>query len=257
MTQFFTREGTARDVVAHNDAGHPFGHEPTFCARCGGAGRAAKWAATGYTCYDCGGSGGRGVRAVRLYTADELATLNARRDAQRAKAAAKAAVEAARIAAEREAREAAQRAARAAEIEALPETATLRHWAPQSEFIASILDQYERGPLTERQLEAALAACAKLAANASSDWLGAVGERITVTATVERVHCIRRSTYYEPGYYIISLRDDAGNALTWFTSEARLEQGARVTGTATVKEHSSFRDTRQTVLKNPRFKPLD
>ena len=72
-----------------NEKGKPFISHVNRCSRCGGAGGSDKWAPTGWTCYQCGGTG-KGSLVVyklyvyKLYTAEQLAKLNATRDKKNA-----------------------------------------------------------------------------------------------------------------------------------------------------------------------------
>src|SRR5262245_18908652 len=78
MTELFTRHGTAHTGRhATTEKGRPYFTQTKCCSRCGGAGGADKWAHTGWTCFQCGGSGKGGIETVKLYTADQLAKLNA------------------------------------------------------------------------------------------------------------------------------------------------------------------------------------
>ena len=68
---------------------------------------------------------------------------------------------------------------------------------------------------------------------------------------VERVIVIAVSSYSRYGMatlYIHLMRDDSGNLLVWKTTSRPLEEGVRYTGKATVKEHTVYRDEKQTIL---------
>jgi len=64
-----------------------------LCNRCGGKGGSEAWRYTGYKCYDCGGSGKAATREEPLYTPEQYAALEARREKLAAKRAAKLAAE--------------------------------------------------------------------------------------------------------------------------------------------------------------------
>src|SRR5208282_2709867 len=67
-----------------NEKGKPFTSHVDRCSRCGGAGGSDKWAHTGWTCYQCGGTGKGSLVVSKLYTAEQLAKLNATRDKKNA-----------------------------------------------------------------------------------------------------------------------------------------------------------------------------
>lgn len=264
----FYRDGTPAGQVAAElfDARGKFQNEitsPVTCGRCGGAGGADKWAATGWTCYDCGGAG-KVVKTYSrpIYSAARLASLNKAEATRHAKAAAKAA--------ERQAKAEADRAAfLAANAEWLAKAAP---FAGRSDFVADILRTIDRaGTITDGQRGGVDAAIAKMIAadqvRAASNWLGQLGERVEFTATVERASYLGRD-HYGNSRFAITLRTDAGNAVTYFgrpdwldatvtragwnADDYEVRTGNRVTLKATVKEHSEFRGQKQTVIARPK-----
>lgn len=80
---------------------------------------------------------------------------------------------------------------------------------------------------------------------------GTVGERITTTATVTTVIELEGRTY---GYHtqrrrLVKFQDPHGNVFVWFSSAADVpDQGDEVELTGTVKDHSIYGETAQTVL---------
>ena len=83
--------------------------------------------------------------------------------------------------------------------------------------------------------------------DAESEYVGTVGERMDIEATVMNVH------EYEGNYgttFITKLRDDQGNVYTWFGSY-ELERGAVVKAKWTIKNHEEYKGTKQTVLNRP------
>lgn len=80
---------------------------------------------------------------------------------------------------------------------------------------------------------------------------GTVGERITTTATVTTVIELEGRTY---GYQtqrrrLVKFQDPQGNVFVWFSSAAVVpDQGDEVELTGTVKDHSIYGETAQTVL---------
>lgn len=80
---------------------------------------------------------------------------------------------------------------------------------------------------------------------------GTVGERITTTATVTTVIELEGRTY---GYHtqrrrLIKFQDEVGNVFVWFSSAATVpDKGREVELTGTVRDHSIYGETAQTVL---------
>ena len=258
QSNLFTRSGAPYTGAYHTTAkGAPFIQERKSCSRCGGAGGSSKWAHTGWTCYDCGGSGKGGLATIKLYTAEKLAKLDAT-------AAKRAAVKAAQAAA-RAAQEQAAAEARRQAFEATygPLLASAEPYLDRSEFIADVVRKAgERAELSEGQAVALEAAIARFQASdakkAASGYVGKPGERITITVTAERM------AWFDTQYgvtYVATMRDAAGNAIvskgrfipptvTRNHETERWEIGtAPFTIKATVKEHSSFRDEKQTIVQ--------
>lgn len=80
----------------------------------------------------------------------------------------------------------------------------------------------------------------------SNEWLGAEGQKITAKVKVV-------STRLIDGAYgttqMVKMEDENGNNLTWFNSGAnRLEDGASLTITGTVKKHDTYQGQKQTML---------
>lgn len=81
----------------------------------------------------------------------------------------------------------------------------------------------------------------------TSEWVGTVKERITITVTIASIRYIK-SQWGTTVLY--SLKDDRGNIFKWFASREALGDatGKRLTLKATVKKHTEFNGTRQTEL---------
>lgn len=258
MSELFTRGGAPHTGACHYTAkGAPFITRNKPCGRCGGLGGGEQWRHTGWTCYQCGGTGKGGYETVKLYTADELAKLNARKAKADATKAAKAAAQAAAEQAAVDARRAAFQAAHG------PLLARATPFLARSEFIADVVRKgQERAELSEAQIAALEAAIARFAASdvkkAASGHVGTIGERLTVTVTAERI--ARIETQFGT-LFIASMRDAAGNAIVskgrfippvarWNTETERFEIGTDAfTIKATVKAHEEFRGEKQTVVQ--------
>lgn len=189
------------------------------CQRCGGAGQRSEWYYTGLTCFECGGTGRSRTRLIKEYTPEYAATLQARRDEREAKKLGYASAEemkAARIAeaARKEAEQAAEEERREAERKAEEERVR--------------------------------------AAKAVSKYIGEVGEKIALTATYEgSPRYTRRDMYGRPEtVYIHRFRDADGNLIVWRTGTFpfKVEEGAAVALTGTVKGHDEYKDERQTAV---------
>jgi hypothetical protein len=81
-----------------------------------------------------------------------------------------------------------------------------------------------------------------------SEYLGEVGKRLTLTVTLKKSFSFENNYgYYPTTSYIRNFEDDAGNVIIWKTTSF-LREGETFKLTGTVKEHSEYRDTKQTVL---------
>ena len=97
---------------------------------------------------------------------------------------------------------------------------------------------------------------AEKAKKAASQYVGDIGEKLTVNCVYEGTARFEvRDMFGRPETrYVHQFRDEAGNKLVWKTGsmgglvELGAEEGALVTVTGTVKDHSEYRDERQTAL---------
>lgn len=249
LTQLFTREGSTDFRAA---PGERVGSVWRPCGRCGGAGGYQGW--PGFTCYDCGGFCGDHV-STRLYTADELLTLNARRDALRAK---KQAVRQAADAKAAAKRDEAQRAATADLVaRGLGEAAALASSDAAGRDIDLIRDLVEKHAiyglsgaqfaLLERVLSQRTD---RKAADAGSRHVGTVGERRDWTLTLQG----RFEYSGEYGTTYGHIYKDADGNVVLYKGSTRLpgERGDTVTLKATVKDHAVREGVQQTMLSRPK-----
>ena len=217
------------------------------CGRCGGAGGSLAWKNTGLTCYECGGHGFKGrTRDVPVYTAEQLDKLNAKTNAKAAKKAA-----------EVHARETAFDALYADLLLAVAKLDNV------PAFVDDVISKGRKyGTLSDAQVAAVQKTIerelAKKAQDAASGWVGTVGERITVDATVVFV------TSYEGVFgttHVHGLRDAAGNVLIHKGAKLLIDvidgypqhvkKGEPVRFSATVKEHGTRDGVKQTILARP------
>lgn len=105
-----------------------------------------------------------------------------------------------------------------------------------------------------------------------SEYIGAIGQRITVEATyTKRCEYTTHYTYYGETHNIFKFEDASGNCIVWNTTGWLEDKkfvdkhgmcklifpGAKVQITATVKEHSEYKGTKQTTISRPRFKLIE
>lgn len=92
----------------------------------------------------------------------------------------------------------------------------------------------------------------RLAEKAISGWVGAVGDKIDIDATL-----VKRAWYTAPSFtgygtetrYIYTFRNDHGDAIIWKTNKGlTIENGEAVQLKGTIKEHNEYDDEKQTVL---------
>ena len=190
------------------------------CKRCGGAGQRSEWYYTGLVCYECGGTGRAPSPSLRKeYTPEYAAALEERRAEREAQKRGYASAQAMREAQEAEA--ARREAQRIAEEEA-------------------------------RKAEEERREAERKAAAAVSQYVGSVGDKLAITCKyVGSPHFERRSFsgYGTETCYIHTFLDPAGNKLVWkTTSYISLDEGVTVTVSGTVKEHSEYKDEKQTSL---------
>lgn len=263
MSALFYRDGrafTGRPLLSEK-SGAPYTFVKQKCSRCGGAGGADKWAHTGWTCFDCSGSGAGPDRVEKLYSAEKLAKLNA----AKAKADARKAAERAARAEQREIEAAKRRAAFCADMEPLFMLANLV-LAKDAEFARTMIAQcVDRADISERQIEvienAYVRRCLedeRLARCAVRQHVGEVGERIRVVGTVRKVYTMSVQSFRGYGtdtLYIVTIDGDDG-ATYVYKGNKGYHFGAekeRVALMATIKEHSEYRDEKQTLIARPKF----
>jgi hypothetical protein len=227
------------------------------CFRCGGTGVFSQFHGV---CFRCGGTG-RDPQA-KCYTfigepTEAFVEFVTKREETRRKTAE---TRAARKAAKR----AADLAAWRLEIEADDDLAEVFDYA--SDFTGASFDIWDRCRAKLTMPTVKQRACLlrsigwakdradrnaeRSAVRAASNYVGEVGERITVTATLEKV--ISYESQWGGGYISI-FRDGNGNCLKWGNALSdsngySVAEGEEVTLTGTVKKHDIYNGERQTVL---------
>jgi hypothetical protein len=87
---------------------------------------------------------------------------------------------------------------------------------------------------------------------ANSRHTGTVGKRQTFNVVVDRIASYERPSFAGYGYdrvWIVTMRDEAGNAIVSKSTAFCPDQGANLTIKATVKEHSSYDGEQQTIVQ--------
>lgn len=254
QTELFYRDGrTFAGTLQQTEKGKPCISHVSKCSRCGGLGGSDKWAFTGWTCFQCGGSGKGPVVVDRLYTAEQLARMNATRD----KKAAKKAAAAAQAAVEREAVLAAGRGtfkmnnsilfARAAEL--------------NDSFINEMVEQcIARVRISVPQIELIERKIAETARRTATQYVGTIGERREFTCTLLSFRVFDGKFGRS---YLHIMRDSSGNTIKymgsavladvrWEDDSAIWDKAAAFTFTATVKEHTEYNGELQTAVARPK-----
>ena len=233
------------------------------CSRCGGQGGADAWKHTGYTCFKCGGDGGHHMARETVYTLEEFAKRQAKAEAKRV----------ALLAKEAAARDAAKATFEQSHADLIAKVNRLTH---PSAFLTDVMSKgWMFGKLSDAQARAANDAAdrefVRQQQNQGCQWLGKVGERITVTGTVifhtafdgafGTVHVTGIKT--DEGHIIVQKgaslkkifrgKNECGAMATTYHV---VEKGDRVTLTATVKEHSTRDGVKQTLIERPTVKEI-
>ena len=133
--------------------------------------------------------------------------------------------------------------------------ARLQGYTGGNEFLRSMAENLTHwGNLSARQVEATESCFAVIdrleAARANSQHIGAVGDKVTLTITVERI-VVLKSQFYADNYITIA-RDEQGNAVTYKGRADLGGKGDTVTVKATVKEHTVYNGVKQTVIQRPK-----
>jgi hypothetical protein len=254
--ELFKRHGSPAAAAGVDEKGKPFAIEMIPCSRCGGSGWINHYRhVEGGICFKCEGQPSRLLVAVRvrLYSAEELAKLNA----IAAKKAAKKAEKAAKAAAERAAAEAAARIARAAQVAADPFHQRLLSYAGENEFLANLAEKMRIADLSERAMEAAEEAMARIDEKrrlaAEAGWVGELGERIKFEGVVKSVRLIHQAEgYWDRDRWLVVI-EISGGLLKWFGNSPPASEGERVKGSAKIEKHGEFQGIKENLIKNPRW----
>ena len=253
--ELFNRDGKEFTGTPEiNEKGKPYTQVAITCDRCHVIGGRRLWimgiennrpySKTGFDCWTCGNTGVRKMVDDRLYTAEELAKINAAAQKRAAKRFAAEQAEAARKAAEQAVKEAAFLTSCSDFIATLSKL--------DGEFWDSFRESFLRRATapTERQAAMVEAEVAKRAQNAASAFVGAVGDKIVLTITIERL--IPLESQFGTTY-INLCRDQQGNVIVYKGNSNIGDVGETVNVRATVKEHVLYNAASQTVIQRPKL----
>ena len=98
----------------------------------------------------------------------------------------------------------------------------------------------------------------KIEKQSKQEWLGTVGEKIEVVATVKFSKFFPAQNYGWSGRTLNSFVTDSGSVVIhWYTGRDELEAGSKWTVKGTVKEHAIYEKTgdKQTVLTRAKYNP--
>lgn len=249
--KLYTRDGNEFTGAVNHNGKHPTHTVSVACDRCHvfngqrlwvmGINNNQPYSLTGFDCWTCGNTGVAKTREERLYTAEQLAKVVA---AAEKRAEAKRRI-AERAVAEQAAREEAFRLEHAEFITKLDSLG--------GDYWTSFRDSFlSRGMApSERQVEVVDKALAKRAQNAASAFVGAIGDKVTLTLTVERV--LELGERYSR-WYIRICRDQNGNVVVYKGASDALpwDAGDSSTVTAKVTEHTLYKGVAQTVIQRPK-----
>lgn len=255
MTQLYTRSGTEyTGNVQLNAKGKPTYTYDVACTRCHvingqrlyvmGMLNGKPYSHTGFDCWGCGNTGVTSTKTAPLYTAEQLAKLNATADKRQAERQAKheaAQALAAKELADKLAAFKAEHAEFCADLDTLA-----------GEFWNGFRDGFYKrlqAP-TERQIALVKGEIAKLQQNVTSAHIGAIGDRIEIVGKIERV--ITTESFYGIKHINI-IRCDNGNVVVYRGNYLGGKDDA-VHIVATVAEHSEYNGVKQTIVQRPEHK---
>lgn len=217
----------ARTLIRIDRNGTKYWADDT-CRRCGGAGERSEWYYTGMVCYECGGTGHSTPRLEKEYTPEYAAKLEGRRAEREARKLGYASADAMREAREREA----------------------------ERLEAERREREEREAVARRAEEERIRA-----EKARSQYVGTVGEELKITAVYEGSPYFERRSFSGYGTercYIHRFRDESGNLIIWKSCSGfpilGCNEGETVVVNGKVKEHSEYKDEKQTIITRAKVK---
>lgn len=121
-------------------------------------------------------------------------------------------------------------------------------------FLISMIERLGYwGTLSEKQTEAAESCFAVIdrneAARLNSKHIGNIGDKVTLTITVDRIVVIEG--HYGTNYITIG-RDEHGNVVTYKGCTNIGDKGDTTTLKASVKDHTIYNEVKQTIIQRPK-----
>lgn len=249
MTQLFTRSGTEyTGEVKTSLKGKPTYTYKVSCNRCCEIDGRRMWimgfennrpySLTGFDCWTCHNTGFTSIKTAPLYTAEQLAKL----DAAAAKRAAAKAAEHAAIQAQHQAAKDAFIGLHKPFFDALDGLGG-EFWTRLRNDMANRMKEP-----TERQIALVGGEIAKRQQNATSAHIGSIGARIEIEGTIERV--ISMETQF--GIKHINIIRCNGNVVV-YRGNYLGSKGDAIRMMATVAEHGEREDVKQTIVQRPKI----
>jgi len=260
MEQLFTRQGELYEQApSFNKAGKAIYTRYIQCDRCcvvNGKRLWVRWIENGaprsnigFDCWTCGNTGIKSSRKERLYTAEELAKVI--KTAETAKARKEQAY------AERKRKNDEKRAEQ-----------FIAYYLKNSEFIDSLKGlcsgdesnfwdrmcsefMYTMKEPTDKVLDMVAKEVAKRAANTQSQYIGNIGDAVTLTVTIEQVIVLFSELY--GNNYLNICRDKNNNVVVYKGKTDIGDPGETITIKASVKEHQLYDGVQQTVIQRPKL----
>lgn len=258
------------------------------CQRCGGAGGCDNWAYTGWNCYECGGTGeARKPQVVKVYTPEYRAKLDERAKKRWEKNRVKKSEEFKANLSEHIQKKGFNENGKIYVVigntyekkDQLREAGAKWHNYPLSSWTFTekptefdtvelaanecLAFHYEDGWLdwnTEVNFTELISSKTPTEKN-PSQYVGNVGDRLDLIVTFMRRHIYEKPSFrgYGVDHIAINLfRDDNGNCFVWKSASAyfNVAEGTKVKLKGTVKEHSDYNGTKQTILQRCKIEEL-
>jgi len=133
--------------------------------------------------------------------------------------------------------------------------ARLDSYTGKNDFLLSMIERIGYwGTLSSKQMEAAESCFAALdraeVARLTSKHIGAVGDKVTLTITVERI-VVLKSEFYGDNYITIAT-DEQGNTIVYKGRTDIGGKGDTCTIKASVKDHTEYNGVKQTLIQRPK-----
>lgn len=258
MTQLYTRSGTEyTGKVELNAKGKPTYTYDVACTRCHvingqrlwvmGMMNGKPYSHTGFDCWTCGNTGVTSTKTAPLYTAEQVAKLNATADKRQATRQAKYQAEQAKVAAERAEKEAAYRAQHADFLAKIATLCTGNGSDFWDRMAADLLMAF-RSP-SERQIALVDAEIAKRQQNATSAHIGTIGDRVEIVGKIERIVDIETPFGIKT---INTIRCNNGNVVI-YRGNYLGSKDEPVHMMATVVEHGERDGVKRTIVQRPKI----